>query len=180
MTVAAAPNQIVVGDYLSGSGATVHVIQTGTTNLVFVDSLGNLVLGSYINSTQATASAWRGDIATFSGNQVNWSDGTVWTQTGKPASKITVTDYINPNGVPVHIVQNGTTPRLRLDGNGNTSLGTAAPPPHWPVPNFTPVTSRLFSIGTVMWSDGTVWTQTTPFRRFSVPPMPAGLVAPAN
>ena len=158
-TIAAAPSQIMVTDYLKGNGATVHVIQTGTTNLVFVDSLGNMVQGSFINSTQATSRAWTGDIATFSGNQVIWSDGTVWTQTGTSASTISVTDYTNPSGVPVHMVQNGTNTLVFVDGMGNTSLGSRL--------SAATATSVLYpgdlatiGSGTVIWSDGTAWTQT--------------------
>jgi hypothetical protein len=119
----------------------------------------NLVLGSFINSTQATSSTWPGDIATFNGNHVNWSDGTIWTQTSNPAAKMVITDYTNPNGVPVHIVENGTNTLVYIDGNGNTSLGTLLSATLASAVLY-PGDLATFGSDSVTWTDGTVWTET--------------------
>jgi hypothetical protein len=158
-TITANPSQISVTDYLTGTGKTVHIVQTGTTNLIFIDSTGHMALGTFVNSTQAFSNDYPGDIATFSPNKIVWSDGTVWNQTSA-TSAITVTHYTNQNGIPVHIVQNGTSQIAFVDGLGRTSLGTMLSPTT-AVADLYPGDIATFTGNTVHWMDGTVWTQTT-------------------
>jgi hypothetical protein len=159
-TISASPSQVFVNDYVNGAGKVVHVVLTGTTNLVFIDSQGKMALGTWLNATQATSSSYPGDVATFSGNKVSWTDGAVWTQVASTSSPVTVTDYVNPYGLPAHIVQNGTNSLVFVDGLGRTSLGT------WlnstqAIANAYPNDKATFSGTKVTWDDGFVWTQST-------------------
>ncbi|MBI3860436.1 MAG: fibronectin type III domain-containing protein [Planctomycetia bacterium] len=168
-TIAAVPSKVLVTDYLTGSGLTVHTVQTGTTNIVFVGSTGVMVLGTYSNPNtnvpQATAPNYPGYTASIVGNTITWTNGkpadtVVWTKTTVPAASISVTDYTNQNGVPVHLVTNGTNMFVIVDGLGNTSLGhflTATTG----VADAYPTDIATFSGSKVFWSDGIfVWTQT--------------------
>jgi hypothetical protein len=171
-TIQAVPSKLLVTDYLTGSGATVHTVQTGTTNIVFVDRVGNLVLGTYSpydpskNTPQATAPNYPGYTASIVGNTITWTDGNpadtvVWTKTTSPAATITVTDYTNQNGVPVHLVQNGTNAFVIVDGLGNTSLGHFLSATTGVADRY-PNDVATFSSSQVIWSDGIfVWTQTS-------------------
>ena len=166
---------------------TVHTVQTGTTNIVFIDGIGDMVLGTYLpynpqtNNPQATAPQYVGYTASIVGNTITWTDAnpadTVdWTQTSDPTSTITVTDYTNQNGVPVHVIQNGVVLNgvekfVIVDGLGNTSLGhflTTTTGVADSYPNDIATFSGDPQSGTsqVTWSDGVyVWTQT------SIPPL---------
>jgi hypothetical protein len=122
--ISARPNQFTVLDFTNLSGAPVHVIETGTTRVVFVDGLGRMSLGSFINSIQATVDSYPGDVATFAGGVVVWQDGSVWLPAATPSPQITVTDYINQNGLATHAIRNGTANVAFADGFGQISLGT--------------------------------------------------------
>ncbi|MBI3866448.1 MAG: CSLREA domain-containing protein [Planctomycetia bacterium] len=168
-TIAAVPSQVLVTDYLTGSGATVHAVQTGTTNIVFVDRVGSMVLGTYSNQNtsvpQATAPGYPGYTASIVGNTITWTDGNpadtiVWTKTSAPASTITVTDYTNQNGVPVHLIRNGTNRFVIVDGMGRTSLGHFLSPTTGVVDAY-PDDMATFTANQVIWEDGIfVWTKT--------------------
>jgi hypothetical protein len=43
--ISARPSQFTVVDYTNGSGKSVHLVETGTSQVVFVDSLGRMSLG---------------------------------------------------------------------------------------------------------------------------------------
>jgi hypothetical protein len=179
-SIHAVPSKVLVTDYLLPSGETVHTAQTGTKNIVFIDKSGSMVLGTYSDSStnvpQATAPGYPGYTASIVGNTITWTDGNpahtrVWTQTSHPASTITVTDFTNQKGVPVHLVENGVSQNgvvhfVIVDGMGNTSLGhfqTATTG----VADSYPTDIATFSGNTqnvtrkLVWSDGVfVWTQT--------------------
>jgi hypothetical protein len=157
--ISARPSQFTVVDYTNLSGAPVHVIETGSKNVVFVDSRGRMSLGSFSNAMQATADLYPGDVATFVGNVVVWQDGSVWMKAATPSAQITVTDYTNPDGLAAHVIRNGTANVVFSDSLGRLSLGvfssaTQATADAYPgdVATFTPTT--------VTWQDGTVWTKT--------------------
>jgi hypothetical protein len=120
-------------------------------NVIFIDATGHMALGTYLSPTTASSPDWPGDIATLNGNTVTWSDGTVWTATPNPATQVTVTEYTNPKGLPVRVIQNGTNMLAFVDGAGNTSLGTFL--------NSTQAVSQLyvgdvatFNADTVVWN----------------------------
>jgi hypothetical protein len=89
---------------------------------------------------------------------VTWTDGIVWTKTASTAA-ITVTHYTNQNGVPVHLIQNGTNQIGFVDGLGRTSLGTMLTPTTAQADLY-PGDIAHISGNTVTWDDGFVWTQT--------------------
>jgi hypothetical protein len=157
-TISAVPSKMIVTDYFNGHGKVVHTVQTGTRNILFIDSTGHMALGTYLNASQASSADYPGDTATFTGNQVIWKDGTQWTRTTVAVSTITVTDYTNPQGIPVHVVQNGTSNLVFVDGLGNTSLGSQLTSTTG-VANLYPGDIATFSGSTVTWQDGTIWTQ---------------------
>ena len=158
-TITATPSPVTVTDYINpATTKAVHLVQTGTNNLVFIDATGFMALGTLISSTQATTPHFPGQVATFSGNSIIWSGGTVWTQTALTPA-ITVTNYLNPSGVPVHLIQNGTSQLVFVDALGRTALGTML--------SLTTVQNSLFgaevgtlTANTINWSNGIVWTQT--------------------
>jgi len=148
---------IAVADY-STAGLTAHVIQNGTNTLVFVDAHGAVVLGTWINATQANVPALGNDVATFSSGKINWSDGAVWTVTTSAAPQITVTDYANAgNALTAHLIENGTSTAVFVNEKGAIVLGTLtisatqAIVPTW--------NNDVATIGKtqITWSDGSVW-----------------------
>jgi hypothetical protein len=157
--ISARPSQFTVLDFTNLSGAPVHVIETGTTSLVFVDSLGRMSLGSFFNTTQATADLYPGDIAKFSGGAVVWQDGSVWIPAASPSPQITVTDYTNQNGVATHVIRNGTAHLAFADSLGHLSLGTFFNSTQ-ATANAYPGDVATFAATTVTWQDGSVWTKT--------------------
>jgi hypothetical protein len=116
--------------------------------------------GTFINSTQFSTPYFPGQIATISGlgDTISWSGGTVWTQTAR-TSAITETDYTNQFGVPVHLIQNGTSQLAFVDALGRTALGTI---------NGNTVQNPIFAAGvtgtlsanSIVWSNQYIWTQT--------------------
>ena len=166
-TITATPSPVAVTDYINAAtGNAVHIVQTGTNNVIFINALGQMGLGT-VDNTQATTSLFPGQIATFSANEVVWSQGaavTVWTQTS-PTSAVTVTNFTNNNGVAVHLIQNGTSQVAFVDALGRTTLGSISG---------TTVQNPIFAAGitgaltanSIVWSNGIIWTQTN-----AVPPM---------
>jgi hypothetical protein len=159
-SITATPSPIYVSDYLNPSGLAVHLVQTGTNNVVIIDATGHMSQGTFINSTQFSTPFFPGQIATISGlgDTITWSGGIVWTQTAR-TSAITLTDYTNQFGVPVHLIQNGTSQLAFVDALGRTALGSL---------NGTTVQNPIFAAGvtgtlsgnTIVWSNQYVWTQT--------------------
>jgi hypothetical protein len=158
-TITASPSQFTVVDYTNGSGKPVHLIKTGTTHVVFVDSLGRMSLGSFFNPTQALADLYPGDVATFSGGGVLWKDGTVWIQAASLSPQITLTDYTNANGVATHLIRNGTANLAIGDSLGRLSLGTFFNATQ-ALTNLYPHDVATITPNTITWQDGTVWTVT--------------------
>jgi hypothetical protein len=152
---------IAVFDYVNASGKAVHVVQAGTNNVVFIFANGQMSVGTFINATQATTPLFPNDVATFSNNMatVTWTDGGVWTQTA-PTTAITATTYTNPNGTLVHFIQNGTNQVAFIDGRGRISLGTMLTANTAVSDLYGPGDVATISGNTVVWQDGTVWTQT--------------------
>jgi hypothetical protein len=171
-SIVAAPSRLIVTDYLTGANKAVSTVQNGTPNIVFVDSVGSMVLGTYSNTngSQATTPGYPGYTATIVGRTIIWTDGNpldtvLWTQTTPAAATVAISDYTNQNAVPVHIIQNGTNVFVIVDGQGNTSLGhfltiTTGVADSYPTDVAT--FNGKFQNGTskVTWSDGIfVWTQ---------------------
>jgi hypothetical protein len=159
-SITATPSPIYVSDYINPSGLAVHLVQTGTNNVVIIDATGHMSQGTFINSTQFSTPYFPGQIATISGlgDTITWSGGIVWTQTAR-TSAVTLTNYTNQFGVPVHLIQNGTSQLAFVDALGRTALGTI---------NGTTVQNPIFAAGvtgtlsgnTIVWSNQYVWTQT--------------------
>lgn len=150
-------NSILVTDYVNARGTPTHVVQNGTDSVIFIDSLGNMVSGRFINPTQAVCSAFPGDVVTFGGNALTWSDGSVWTRSN-PSSQVTVTDYVNGNGVATHVIRNGTNNLVFADGAGHLSLGAFINATQ-AIGQLYPGNVATFSGNKVFWADGSVWTQ---------------------
>jgi hypothetical protein len=159
-TITATPSQVYVFDYVNASGKAVHLVQTGTTNVIFIDSTGHMALGTFISPTQATTPSYPGDIATISldGSKITWTDSSVWTRTA-PTSAITLTNYTNAFGVPAHLIQNGTSQVAFVDSLGRTSLGKMKGPTT-ALADLYPGDVATISGNTVSWQDGSLWTQT--------------------
>jgi subtilase family serine protease len=157
--IAAAPSLVTVLDYVNAStNNPVHVVETGTNNVIFVDALGNMASGTIINSTQAATPHFPGQVATFYSNEVVWSGGTVWLQTSS-TSAVTVTSYTSAIGLPFHVIQNGTGQLAFVDGLGNISLGSMQSASTFAA-NANPGDVATIAGSTINWQDGSVWTQT--------------------
>ena len=158
-TISAAPSQVSVFDYLNSNGMPVHLVQTGTTNIIIIDANGHMSIGTFVGPSQFTTPYFPGDVATISPDMstVTWTDGTHWTQAASNA--ITLTNYTNQNGVPVHLIQNGTNQIGFVDGLGRTSLGTMLSASTAQADLY-PGDVATISGNTVTWQDGFVWTQT--------------------
>jgi hypothetical protein len=157
-TITATPSQVYVTDYVNGFGKAVHLVQTGTTNVIFIDSLGHMALGTFITPSQATTPYYPNDVATIGANTVVWSDGSVWTRTAATAA-VTVTDYTNSNGIAVHLILNGTNQVAFVDGLGRTSLGSLLSPTTAQADLY-PGDVATISANSVSWQDGSFWTKT--------------------
>ena len=159
-SITATPSPIYVSDYINPGGLAVHLVQTGTNNVVIIDATGHMSQGAFINSTQFSTPYFPGQIATISGlgDTITWSGGTLWTQTAR-TSAITLTNYTNQFGVPVHLIQNGTNQLAFVDALGRTALGTL---------NGSTVQNPIFAAGvtgtlganSIVWSNQYVWTKT--------------------
>jgi hypothetical protein len=158
--ITATPSPIYVTDYVNPGGLAVHLVQTGTNNVVIIDATGHMALGSFINSTQFSSSYFPGQVATISGNgnMISWSGGIVWTQSVSTGA-ITVTNYTNNNGIPVHLIQNGTNQLAFIDALGRTSLGSMLSPTTVQCDLFAGVVGTL-SPTSISWSNAIVWTRT--------------------
>jgi hypothetical protein len=156
-TVSSVPS-FAIADFTNGNGTTVHMASTGTSNVIFIDGKGHMALGNYLSPTTASSPDYPNDIATFNGNTVVWSDGTIWTMTPNPATQVTLAQYANPKGVPVNVIENGTNTLAFVDGAGNTSLGTFLNPTQ-AVAQLYPGDVASFNVNSVNWLDGTVWTK---------------------
>jgi hypothetical protein len=157
----ASPSQVYVTDYVNASGRPVHLVQTATSSVIFIDSTGHMSLGAFNSPTTMSTPYFPGDVATASKNMsiITWSDGSIWTQTAATTA-ITLTRYTNASGVPVHLIQNGTNQLAFVDGLGRTSLGTKL--------SATTAQSDMYpgdiatiSASKVTWQDGSLWTHTT-------------------
>ncbi len=162
------PSKVIVADFTTsagGGGASVHMIENGTTTVVFVDRNGNMTLGHFFNSTQATADLWPGDTATLSpdGSTITWSDGTVWTQSA-PSSQLTVNDYVTDYplyaGVGVHTITNGTQQIAWVDGRESIfSPGSVSQCDSSATSDMYPGDVATLAAGNIVWQDGTIWTR---------------------
>jgi hypothetical protein len=160
VNVSARPSQFTVVDYVNLFGLPVHLIETGTTQAVFVDSRGRMTLGSFFSPDQATTDLYPGDVATVVGDVVVWQDGTVWLKSAVPSSQITLTDYTNPIGLATHTVTNGTANVAFSDSLGRLFLGTLTNATQ-AITSFYRGDVATFTPTTVNWQDGTVWNKTS-------------------
>jgi hypothetical protein len=158
-TTIAAGSSIVVSDYVI-NGRTAHLVQTGTNMLVFINENGAVVLGDWINATQAAVPAWGNDVATFSAGKINWSDGALWTGTTTAAPQITIADYTIAGGTS-HVIQNGTQTLVFINEHGNAVLGNWISPTRAIVPAWGGDVAT-FGAGQINWSDGSLWNQNAP------------------
>ena len=158
-TISAAPSQVSDFNYVNSNGLPVHLVQTGTTNIIIIDATGHMSIGTFIGPSQFTTPYFPGDVATISPDMstVTWTDGSHWTQAASNA--ITLTNFTNQNGVPVHLIQNGTNQIGFVDGLGRTSLGTMLSATT-ALADLYPGDLATISGNTVTWQDGFVWTLT--------------------
>ena len=159
--ITATPTDLFVTNYLDGTGGESYVIQNGTTNVVFVDSGGNMSLGTFTDGTHAIRNDNPANVATFGGNQVMWQDGAVWTKTSNAGSSAPVmTTYTNDAGVATYAIQNGKSNVVIVDSLGTFSLGSFTSSTQATDSRYAS-DSATFGTGTVTWQDGMVWTKTT-------------------
>jgi hypothetical protein len=149
-TKAAMPStQITVTNYLNPRGVAVHAARNNSGNVAFLDSLGLLSLGTFINATQAVDNAYPGAVATFSALAlppfISWTtpikgtneiEVTPWNVTFNPPITITATDV---NGTISHLKFLSRATLVGLDGPFQGVQGT-----------------RLN--GKIFWANGQVWT----------------------
>jgi hypothetical protein len=154
---------VYVTDYVNASGKPVHLVQTGNSNVIFVDSKGHWSQGTFSSPTQMSTPYFPGDTATASNNMstITWTDGSIWTQTASTTA-MTVTYYTNLNGIPVALIQNSSrTGQLGfVDGAGRTSLGSMLSL-NTAQSNLYPNDVATISANNVTWQDGSVWTHGT-------------------
>jgi len=160
-TITAAPSRIYVFDYVNGGNKPVHVVQTGTNQVVFIFANQVFGVGTFISATQLTTPACPNDIATISNDftTITWQDGTVWTQGARTAA-VNVLDMTNAAGVAVHLIQNGSNHVAFVDSLGRTTLGMVVSPGKVVSDLYGPNDVATISGNTVSWQDGSLWTQT--------------------
>ena len=138
-TQTARTSAITLTDYTNQFGVPVHLIQNGTSQVAFVDALGNTGLGSIKDGSTVQNPAWgpTGPVRTLRANSIGWSNGYVWTQTNVIPLLIALTDA---HGNVFHVQLTSATTLIALDG-GATIQGLTA-------------TRRD---DTLVWSNGEVW-----------------------
>jgi hypothetical protein len=114
-------SQPVVTHYTNTVGISTHVIRNGTNSAIFVDSIGSVSVGTFMNGNQVTDPQYPNDLGTFAANTVSWHDGIVWTETANPPIKFTATDA---NGGVSHLVMQSATIFVGLDGPLQGVTGT--------------------------------------------------------
>jgi hypothetical protein len=139
----------------------VHIVLTGTKNVVFVFSTGQMSVGTFNSATQLTTPLFPNDIATISNDftTITWHDGTVWTQTA-PSAAINVMNMTNALGVATHLIQNGTNQVAFVYSLGRTTLGSFIGSGQVVSDLYGPGDVATISGNTVTWQDGSVWTHT--------------------
>jgi len=160
-TIAAAPTMLYDFDYVNGSGKPVHLIQTGTNNVIFIFANNVFGVGTFISATQLTTPVAPNDIATISNDfsTLTWQDGTVWTQTALTGA-VSLTNATNSNGVPTHLIQNGSSQVAFVDALGRITIGNEVSPGKFVTDLYGPGDAATISGNTVTWQDGTVWNPT--------------------
>jgi len=111
----------VVASYTNTVGVSTHVVQNGTNSALFIDSIGSISVGLFVNRTQTSDPQYPNDMATFGTGTVTWQDGIIWTQTANPPIKITATDQ---NGAVSHLRLQSATVFVGLDGPLQGVTGT--------------------------------------------------------
>ena len=152
-----------VTDYINaGNGLLAHLIEDGTSTVVFVNEMGNVVLARLNTPTQAVVPGWGNDVATIFHGKITWSDGSVWNQPTTAALPVSVIDYTNSaNQMTAHVVKNGTSTVVFVNESGNivqgtmNASGTQATVPAWG--NLV----ATFGNGQIKWSNGSIWNLTT-------------------
>ena len=139
------------------NGLTAHVVQNGSTTVVFINEFGNVVLGTMTDSTHATVAAWGHDVATFGAGKITWSDGSVWNATAA-GNQVSVFNYTDQaNGMTAHVVQDGSNSTLVfINEYGNVVLGKVADSRHATVADWGNDLAT-FRRARITWSDGSVW-----------------------
>ncbi len=162
-TTSIATPAVTVTDYVNSvTLRTAHIVQTGTSTLVFINAAGAIVFGSWTSNTQVVVPAWNNDVGTFTNGNVSWSDGAVWNPTNSGAPQITVTDYTNPaNGKITHLIQNGTQALVFVNAVGVVVMANWISPTKAMVPGWGNDVAT-FGPNTIHWSDGNVWNQNLP------------------
>ena len=98
---------------------------------MFVNENGAVVLGNWISPKRIVVPAWNNDVGTFNGGTINWSDGSVWTQSSAGALPVVMIIYVNPaNGRPALAVQNGTGTVAFFNEFGDVVLGVMTDATH--------------------------------------------------
>jgi len=166
-----------VTDYQTGGGATVHTVQTGTTNIVFIDRVGKMVLGTYSPYNRPRIRPRPRPPITrlhcVHRRQYDHLDG--W-QTRRhrgldendvlPRRRSPSPIYTNQNGVPVHLVSKRHECVCHRGWLGKHSLGhfltaTTGVADSYPSDVATFSGTIQSGSGKLTWSDGVyVWTQT--------------------
>ncbi len=113
---------ITVTNYTNQFGVAAHLIQNGSNQLAFIDSLGRVSLGVMTGPNTALADLYPGDVATIGIDTVSWQDGFVWTKTSG-APPLTTT-FVDVHGAFSHVELTSATTLLGLDGPLQAVIGT--------------------------------------------------------
>jgi hypothetical protein len=87
-----------VKSYSNALGLATFAVQNGTSQVLFVDSMGTFSIASFTTATHVTDGRYAGIDADFGTGTVTWTDGTVWTQTATPPPTISGESHVRLTG----------------------------------------------------------------------------------
>ncbi|MFN0054545.1 MAG: glycosyl hydrolase family 17 protein [Planctomycetales bacterium] len=136
------------GQYVGSKGKLTSITQRGFS-LLFTNADGATSTGTWVNANTFYADAWQITGTFTRDGTITWSNSNAWRRLSL------ATEYVNPTGDAVRIIDNSTTALTFVNKLGGTSPG------NWINP--TQVTATAWNqVGTVangliQWSNGTAW-----------------------
>lgn len=145
----------ISGNYTFNGQATT-VSQTGSV-LLFTNERGDQSTGTFINNnTQVSATEW-GITGSLEGNEIRWSNGTVWVKGSVSIDPPDVSGTWSINGEATFIAQSGVNVTLTNE-NGHSANGVFISETQIRADGWGGLIGTLSAdANTITWANGTVW-----------------------
>jgi Bacterial Ig-like domain len=148
-TAPAAQEIPVVGGTYTFNGQFTSIQQVGST-LVFTNEHGGTSQGEFLSPTQVVATQWGGLVGNVVGNQIVWTNGTIWTL----FAPIISGEYTN-GGKSAFVEQSGNDLTF-INENGGTSRGRFLNASQVVASDWGNLTGIVIN-GRIEWANGSRW-----------------------